>query len=67
MDKKCVLLAPTGRASINIGGQTIHSFFYLDSAVIQPENYKDKKIKVHLDVTLTHFICLFVILLLLVL
>ena len=28
--KKCVLVAPTGRSAINIGGQTIHSFFQLD-------------------------------------
>lgn len=26
-DKKCVVLAPTGMAAINAGGQTIHSFF----------------------------------------
>ena len=26
LTKKCVLLAPTGRAAINIGGQTLHSF-----------------------------------------
>ena len=45
LSKKCVLLAPTGRAAINIGGQTLHSFFYLDSAVLHPENYKNKKIK----------------------
>ena len=45
LDKKCVLLAPTGRGAINIGGQTLHSFFYLDSAVIQPKDYKNKKVK----------------------
>lgn len=27
IDKKYVLLAPTGIAALNIGGQTIHSFF----------------------------------------
>jgi len=43
--KKSVLLAPTGRAAINIGGQTLHSFFYLDSAVLQPKDYSNKKIK----------------------
>ena len=26
-DKKAVVLAPTGVAAINVGGQTIHSFF----------------------------------------
>ena len=45
LDKTCVLLAPTGRAAINIKGQTLHSFFYLDSAVMQPEHYIGKKIK----------------------
>ena len=45
LDKKCILLAPTGRAAINIKGQTLHSFFYLDSAVLQPKDYKNKKVK----------------------
>ena len=45
LSKKCVLLAPTGRAAINVGGQTLHSFFYLDSAVLQPKDYKNKKLK----------------------
>ena len=44
LTKKCILLAPTGRAAINIGGQTLHSFFYLDSAVLQPKDYSVKKI-----------------------
>lgn len=29
--KRCALLAPTGVAALNIGGQTIHSFFHLMS------------------------------------
>jgi len=37
--KKCVLLAPTGRAAINIEGQTLHSFFHLDWGVLQAEDY----------------------------
>ena len=45
LTKKCILLAPTGRAAINIGGQTLHSFFYLDPAVLQPKDYKNKKLK----------------------
>ena len=45
LTKKCVLLAPTGRAAINIGGQTLHSFFYLDSAILQPKDYSNKKVK----------------------
>jgi DNA replication protein DnaC len=27
--KKCIVLAPTGMAAINVNGQTIHSFFKL--------------------------------------
>ena len=45
LSKTCVLLAPTGRAAINIDGQTLHSFFYLDSAVLQPKDYRNKKLK----------------------
>jgi ABC-type molybdenum transport system ATPase subunit/photorepair protein PhrA len=33
-EKKCVLLAPTGRAAINIEGQTLHSFFRLGPGVM---------------------------------
>ena len=45
LNKKCVLLAPTGRAAINIKGQTLHSFFYLDTGVLQPKNFKSKNNK----------------------
>ena len=45
LNKSCVLLAPTGRAAINIKGQTLHSFFYLESGVLQPKDYKHKKNK----------------------
>jgi hypothetical protein len=39
--KQCVVLAPTGVAALNVGGQTIHSFFkfpprYLDPITINP-------------------------------
>jgi ATP-dependent DNA helicase PIF1 len=40
-EKKCVLLAPTGRAAINIEGQTLHSFFRLGPGVIQSDDYID--------------------------
>ena len=43
-NKKCVLLAPTGRAAINIKGQTIHSFFHLDWGVLQPSDYINNSI-----------------------
>ena len=45
LNKKCVLLAPTGRAAINIKGQTLHSFFYLDTGVLQPKDFKSKNNK----------------------
>lgn len=36
IDKKFIVLAPTGIAAINAGGQTIHSFFGLDFGVLGP-------------------------------
>ncbi len=35
-----VYLAPTGVAAVNIGGQTIHSFFRFPSKIILPEDIK---------------------------
>lgn len=35
--KKVVVLSPTGRSAINIGGQTIHSFFHFPSRVLDPD------------------------------
>lgn len=35
---KMVILAPTGIAAINAGGQTIHSFFRLPPRLLDPEN-----------------------------
>ena len=35
-----VILAPTGLAAVNIGGQTIHSFFGLPPRLIRPEDIK---------------------------
>ena len=43
-NKKCVLLAPTGRAAINIKGQTLHSFFHLDWGVLDPSDYINKSV-----------------------
>ena len=34
--KKFVLLAPTGVAAMNVGGMTIHSFFWMDFAPFLP-------------------------------
>ncbi|MGE0637497.1 MAG: ATP-dependent RecD-like DNA helicase [Bacteroidia bacterium] len=37
-NKKYVILAPTGVAALNVGGQTIHSFFKFPPAVIHPNS-----------------------------
>ncbi|MBR5216584.1 MAG: AAA family ATPase [Bacteroidales bacterium] len=37
--KRFVVLAPTGVAAMNVGGQTIHSFFGLSFGVQGPNNY----------------------------
>lgn len=39
-NKNMVLIAPTGIASINIGGQTIHSLFGFNTDIITPYNVK---------------------------
>ncbi len=36
--KNVVVLAPTGIAAINVGGQTIHSFFAFDYAALNPDD-----------------------------
>lgn len=36
--KKAVVLAPTGVAAVNIGGQTVHSFFKFPPKPLQPNN-----------------------------
>jgi ATP-dependent DNA helicase PIF1 len=41
--KKCVVLAPTGVAALNVGGQTIHSFFGFPAKFIGPEDIKKRK------------------------
>lgn len=41
--KKIIVLAPTGVAAINIGGQTIHSFFRLPPRIIQNDTIKRLK------------------------
>lgn len=37
---KAIVLAPTGVAAMNAGGQTIHSFFKLPPRLIQPQDIK---------------------------
>ena len=41
--KNCVILAPTGIAANNVGGQTIHSFFKLDIGVQTPETMNKER------------------------
>jgi ATP-dependent exoDNAse (exonuclease V) alpha subunit len=38
--KKTVVLAPTGVAALNAGGQTIHSFFKIAPSVYLPDDYR---------------------------
>jgi len=38
--KKCIVLAPTGVAALNVKGQTIHSFFNFAPRILQPEDFK---------------------------
>ena len=41
--KKVVIVAPTGVAALNIGGQTIHSFFQLPTGIISPGDVKSSR------------------------
>lgn len=53
--KKIIVLAPTGVAAINIGGQTIHSFFRLPPKIIQKDTIKrlrDKNLVENLDMVI---------------
>jgi ATP-dependent DNA helicase PIF1 len=38
-----IFLSPTGIAALNIGGQTIHSFFNLDHDMLYPERIKESR------------------------
>ncbi|NOT36088.1 MAG: AAA family ATPase [Saprospiraceae bacterium] len=42
-DKKIVVLAPTGVAAVNVGGQTIHSFFKFPPGFITTKDYRPIK------------------------
>ena len=53
--KKIIVLAPTGVAAINVGGQTIHSFFRLPPKIIQKDaikRLKDKSLVENLDMVI---------------
>ncbi len=41
--KNAVILAPTGVAAVNVGGQTIHSFFKFPPRIIQPGTVRKKR------------------------
>jgi len=43
-DKEHVVLAPTGVAAVNAGGQTIHSFFRIKPSVYIPEDKRLRKV-----------------------
>lgn len=42
-NRRVVVLAPTGVAALNIGGQTIHSFFGFPPHLLNPQELKKKK------------------------
>ena len=53
--KKIIVLAPTGVAAINVGGQTIHSFFRLPPKIIRKDTIKrlrDKSLVENLDMVI---------------
>jgi len=40
IDQEAAVLAPTGLAAVNVGGQTIHSFFGLPPRLIRPDDIR---------------------------
>ena len=53
--KKIIVLAPTGVAAINVGGQTIHSFFRFPPKIIQKDTIRrlrDKSVVENLDMVI---------------
>jgi len=53
--KKIIVLAPTGVAAINVGGQTIHSFFRLPPKIIRKDTIKllkDRSLVENLDMVI---------------
>lgn len=49
LNKNYVVLAPTGIAAINVGGQTIHSFFKFKTDVFDDKEIKKEKKNILLD------------------
>ncbi|MFA4981457.1 MAG: AAA family ATPase [Candidatus Omnitrophota bacterium] len=53
--KKIIVLAPTGVAAVNVGGQTIHSFFRMPPKIIQKDAIKrlrDRTLVENLDMVI---------------
>jgi ATP-dependent DNA helicase PIF1 len=46
--KRVVVLAPTGLAALNVGGQTVHSFFKLKPGLIEPSDITLNPVRAHL-------------------
>ena len=51
MNKNYVVLAPTGVAAINVGGQTIHSFFGFKTDIIEEKDIDKRRINSVIDHT----------------
>lgn len=47
-NKKLVILAPTGISALNVGGQTIHSFFRFPPSIIHPNRIKPDYVRAEL-------------------
>lgn len=43
LGQSCAVVAPTGLAGVQVGGQTIHSFFGLPPRLIQPEDIRKSR------------------------
>ncbi len=54
--KNAVVVAPTGVAALNVGGQTIHSFFRIEPELVTSEKIKvsaqTKKLLIHVDMVI---------------
>ncbi len=54
--KNAVVVAPTGVAALNVGGQTIHSFFRIEPELVKTEEMKvssqTKKLLIHVDMVI---------------
>lgn len=53
INKKCIVLAPTGISAVNVGGQTLHSFFKIPFRPLLPDDpdFSPRKIRTTLQYT----------------